>query len=72
MTTASENPVPDNEFVGWKYAPLSTCCSFWTWLYASWRLRRRWEGPSVLVYEVGSRYFGWEHVWEERLTGDDD
>lgn len=52
------------------YSPMKTCANFWSWLYHTWRIRKRWEGPYVLVYEVGTRFCGVEYVREQRLVAD--
>lgn len=62
-------PIPENQFTGWQYTKLSKCSSFWHWLHSSWNIRRRREGPYVLIRESGSRWFGIEYIRERKEVG---
>ena len=46
------------------------CSSFWTWLFYTWDIRSRWDGPYKLYRIRGFRIFGFEHE-EEYLQGDE-
>lgn len=39
-------------------------CIGWSWVYHEWDIRKRWEGPSRLIREVGIRILGVEITWE--------
>jgi len=52
------------------YTCYRDCGSFWTWLYCSWRVRKGWDGPSYLFYEVGTRICGFEFVHIEQAHHD--
>ena len=51
------------------YTKISQCTSFWTWLWCEWDIRKRWEGPSRLIREVGIRICGVEITWERVHRG---
>lgn len=46
------------------------CRSFWAWLYCRWRIRKAWQGPYVLLYEVGHRVLGFEFIHVEEIRED--
>lgn len=47
----------------------SQCLSLLAWLCCEWDIRKRWEGPSRLIREVGVRIFGVEITWERVHRG---
>lgn len=39
----------------------SQCESFWSWVHKTWS-KNRWEGHDCLVFELWSRWFGFEFI----------
>lgn len=45
------------------------CSSLWKWIHQTWSKTKRWEGPDCVIYELWSRWFGFEFVEERSVEG---
>ena len=55
----------------WSWSWPSECISFWRWFSWSWSIRKGWDGPYVILRELGWRFCGLEHVRIARFTSND-
>jgi hypothetical protein len=55
-----------------KWVRPSECSDLAGWFSHTWNLRAGWEGPYVMLRELGTRFLGFEWVKIVRITSEDE